>query len=165
MRFLCPCCFFWGAFFETPRQTKDNNLVQEKNETNLEPKNNNITPTLNEEIKRKFISRQDSIAQVSRITINNEKVSGSISLTGGIFDDLSFKNYKQDLNSDEKVVFLHPKQTQDGYYIETGWTSLGNKIKVPTLESVWSPKGNRNLDKNTPVILEWNNGQGLILKK
>ena len=42
---------FWGAFFETPRQTKDNNLVQEKNETNLEPKNNNITPTLNEEIK------------------------------------------------------------------------------------------------------------------
>ena len=46
---------FWGAFFETPRQTKDNNLVQEKNETNLEPKNNNITPTLNEEIKRKFM--------------------------------------------------------------------------------------------------------------
>ncbi len=156
---------FWGAFFETPRQAKDNNLVQEKNETSLEPKNNNITPTLNEEIKSKFISRQDSIAQVSRITINNEKVSGSISLTGGIFDDLSFKNYKQDLNSDEKVVFLHPKQTQDGYYIETGWTSLGNKIKVPTLESVWSPKGNRNLDENTPVILEWNNGQGLIFKK
>ena len=44
------------------------------------------------------------------------------------------KIIKKSLNSDEKVVFLHPSETKDGYFIETGWTSIGNKIKVPTLE-------------------------------
>ena len=155
---------FWGAFFETPRQAKDKSTVQEKSENKFKS-STDITPTLNEQVKSKFISRKDSIAQVGRITINNEKVNGSISLRGGIFDDLSFKNYMQELESKEEVVFLHPKETEDGFYIETGWTSVGNKIKVPTLDTVWSVKGNRNLDEKTPVVLEWNNGQGLIFKK
>ena len=155
---------FWGAFFETPRQDKDKNFVQEKSETKFKS-STDITPTLNEQVKSKFTSRKDSIAQVGRITINNKKVNGSISLRGGIFDDLSFKNYMQELDSKEEVVFLNPKETEDGFYIETGWTSVGNKIKVPTLDTVWSVKGNRNLDEKTPVVLEWNNGQGLIFKK
>ena len=87
---------FWGAFFETPRQVKDKSTVQEKSETKFKS-STDITPTLNEQVKSKFISRKDSIAQVGRITINNEKVNGSISLRGGIFDDLSFKNYMQDV--------------------------------------------------------------------
>ena len=69
------------------------------------------------------------------------------------------------MESDEKVVFLNPKETEDGYYIETGWTSLGNKIKVPTIESIWSIKGDRTLGENGKIILEWNNGEGIVFKK
>ena len=97
--------------------------------------------------------------------IENEKVTGSLSLQGAIFDDLSFKKYKKDLKSEENVIFLNPKKTEDGYYIETGWTSVGNKVKVPSLESLWSVKGNKVLNEKNNVVLEWNNGEGLIFKK
>ena len=62
------------------------------------------------------------LAKSDRVIIENKKVTGSLSLQGGIFDDLSFKNYKKDLKSEENVVFLNPKKTEDGYFIETGWT-------------------------------------------
>ena len=88
-----------------------------------------------------------------RVLIENEKVIGSISLQGAIFDDLSFKNYKTTLKSDENVVFLNPKQIEDGYYIETGWTSVGNKIEVPGVNSIWKVRGNRVLTKNSEVNL------------
>ena len=39
------------------------------------------------------------------------------------------------------------------------------KLKIPTKESVWSVKGNNILSDNSPVILQWNNGEGIILKK
>ena len=61
--------------------------------------------------------------------------------------------------------FLNPKETKNGYFIESGWASIGNKIKVPTSKSVWSVIGNKILSSNSPVALEWDNGSGLIFKK
>ena len=61
--------------------------------------------------------------------------------------------------------FLNPKNTDDGFYIETGWTSINNKIKVPSKNSVWKLKNNTFLSDNQPIILEWNNGEGIIFKK
>ena len=86
-------------------------------------------------------------------------------MKGAIFDDLSFKKYQKKLGSEEKVIFLNPKDTIDGYFIETGWTSIGNKIKVPTIDTEWKVKGNRILTDKQPIILEWNNDQGLVFQK
>ena len=153
---------FWGAFFETPRQVKEptNNKIVKEN-----VQQNEIVPSIGQEKINSEISRDDAITEVDRVIIENEKVRGSLSLQGAIFDDLSFKKYKKDLRSEENVIFLNPKKTEDGYYIETGWTSVGNKVKVPNLESLWSVKGNKVLNEKNNVILEWNNGEGLIFKK
>ena len=153
---------FWGAFFETPRQVKEptNNKIVKEN-----VQQNEIVPSIGQEKINSEISRDDAITEVDRVIIENEKVTGSLSLQGAIFDDLSFKKYKKDLRSEENVIFLNPKKTEDGYYIETGWTSVGNKVKVPNLESLWSVKGNKVLNEKNNVILEWNNGEGLIFKK
>ncbi len=155
---------FWGAFFETPRQDVRPLTTQEQaTDKKVE---NEILPTINQNIVEKTISRKDSLAKSDRVIIENDKVNGSISLEGGILDDLSFKNYKKKLNSEERVIFLHPSETKDGYFIETGWTSIGNKIKVPTNQTVWSVKGNKFLSEKNPVTLEWNNGSGLkFIKK
>ena len=156
---------FWGAFFETPRQVKEDQNVNSGQIT----KNNNlqseITPNITPEKIVTEISRKDALTKVNRVIIENEKVRGSISLQGAIFDDLSFKNYKTTLNSDENVIFLNPKETTDGYYIESGWTSVGNKIAVPNLDSIWKVKGNRVLSDKNNVSLEWDNGKGLIFTK
>ena len=155
---------FWGAFFETPRQVKEN-----QNPSNLQANQNkiqnDITPNINQEKIIKKISRKDALTEVDRVIIENEKVKGSISLKGALFDDLSFKNYKKDLKSEDNVILLNPKEIEDGYYIETGWASVGNEVVVPGVDSLWQVKGNRVLNEKNSVILEWNNGKGLIFKK
>ena len=69
------------------------------------------------------------------------------------------------MKSEDNVILLNPKEIEDGYYIETGWASVGNEVVVPGVDSLWQVKGNRVLNEKNAVILEWNNGKGLIFKK
>ena len=152
---------FWAAFFETPEQidTKNTSKQIERNQTT------NITPSINETKILKKISRNESLNSSKRIKIENNNIIGSLSLEGGLIDDISFKNHKQNLKNNKNVEFLNPAATENGFYIETGWTSLGNKIKVPSKKSLWSITGSPVLSENTPIILQWNNGEGIIFKK
>ena len=111
--------------------------------------NNDITPNINETKVQVPVSRKDSLKKAKRIKVENDKIKGSISLQGGILDDLSFKGYKENLEKEDNVVFLNPKESEDGYFVETGWTSIGNTIKVPTINSIWSVVGNETLGKKT----------------
>ena len=151
---------FWAAFFESPKPV-NNNTPQQQKKTN----ENIITPNINESLKVDTISREDSIKSSERIKIENDSIIGSMSLEGGLIDDISFKKYKKNLENNLNVEFLNPAQTENGFYVETGWTSIGNKIKVPSKKSIWKVNGNKILSSNEPVILEWNNGDGIIFKK
>jgi YidC/Oxa1 family membrane protein insertase len=152
---------FWGAFVETPKQenVKYPQKQVEKNQTTI------ITPSINETQVVKKISRNDSINSSKRIKIENNNIRGSLNLEGGLIDDISFKNHKESLKNNKNIEFLNPAQTENGFYIETGWTSIGGKIKVPSKNSIWNVKGNNILGENKPVILQWNNNQGIIFKK
>ena len=154
---------FWGAFFDTPKQQR--NVVSQKQERNLNSSTNQITPDINQFKNETSLSRKDAITQNDRVIIKNDNVEGSISLKGAVIDDLSFIKYKKELRNEDKVVFLNPKEIADGYYVETGWSSIGNKVKVPNIETQWSVKGNKLLNQNNSVTLIWNNGEGIIFKK
>ena len=151
---------FWGAFFETPK--KQTSIQNQEKISDVE---NEITPSINQKIQKKSLSRQDALSESDRVLIKNKNVEGSISLKGGILDDLSFINYKKELNDEQRVVFLNPKEIEDGYFVETGWTSIKNEVKVPALDTQWKVKGNKLLSPGNPVVLEWNNNEGLIFKK
>ena len=155
---------FWGAYFEQPKPT-ENNLVQQNVKNKNEKTNNKIAPSINEVLKIESISREDSINNEKRIKIENNNISGSILLKGGIIDDVSFKKYKQNLKNKKNVVFLNPQNTENGYFVETGWTSIGSKIKVPSINSNWNVSGNNILSENNPVTLVWKNGEGVTFKK
>ena len=154
---------FWGAFFDTPKQQR--NVVSQKQERSLNSSTNQITPDINQFKTETTLSRKDAITQNDRVIIKNDNVEGSISLKGAVIDDLSFIKYKKELKNEDKVVFLNPKEIADGYYVETGWSSIGNKVKVPNIETQWSVKGNKLLNQNNSVTLVWNNGEGIIFKK
>tara|TARA_B100000965_G_scaffold389119_1_gene394420 strand:- start:15 stop:1712 length:1698 start_codon:yes stop_codon:yes gene_type:complete len=157
---------FWSAFFETPRPIETGNIVQkEKSDSNKALEGDAITPNINQLELQTAIPREESIKKTQRIQIENNKIKGSLSLQGAIFDDLSFKDHKKNLEDNDSVVFLNPRESENGYFVETGWTSIGNKIKVPTINSTWSVKGNNILGTNKPIILEWNNNEGLIFRK
>ncbi len=153
---------FWGAFFETPKKSidpkKDQKVEQRSGQTT-------IAPTINQPTIIKNISREESLKKSKRIKIENNSIIGSINLRGAQIDDISFKNHKQKVEGNKNIVFLNPAETENGFYIETGWTSVGNKIKIPTKESTWSVKGNNILSDNSPVVLQWNNGEGIIFEK
>ncbi|MBD1150049.1 membrane protein insertase YidC [Pelagibacterales bacterium SAG-MED29] len=151
---------FWAAFFENPKPANDNAVQQQK-----KANENNITPNIDESLKINLISREDSIKSSERIKIENDSIIGSMSLEGGLIDDISFKKHKQNLENNLNVEFLNPAQTENGFYVETGWTSIGNKIKVPSKKSIWKVNGGKILSNNQPVLLEWNNGEGIIFKK
>ena len=152
---------FWAAFFESPKPIEKNNIQTEDQKSN----ENNITPNIDTVLNVKIISREESIQKSKRVKIENDNIIGSISLKGGLIDDISFKNHKQNLENKKSIEFLNPAETKDGFYAETGWTSIKNKIKVPNKESVWKIVGNDTLTENQPITLEWNNGNGIIFKK
>ena len=153
---------FWSAFFPPPEPTKKTNTeIKEKNSLT----ENNILPNINEVVEEKSVSREQSLTEGKRIQIENNFIKGTLLLKGGIIDDVSFKTHKKDIKNGENVILLNPKDTKDGYYVETGWTSIGNKIDVPNFNSKWNLVGNSNLAPNNPVILEWKNKNGIIFRK
>jgi len=151
---------FWATFFEAPiieQPITDNEIT--KNESTS-------TPSIEEIEASKKISRKEAINKSNRIFLENENIIGSISLEGAIIDDITFKKYRKNLKTEEKVIFLNPKNSKEGYYIESGWASSGNeKLKLPLDKTIWKVKGNNLLRPNNPVLLEWNNNEGLIFTK
>ena len=159
---------FWGAFFETPKKDnqnlKSNNQIQQKTEDSITP-NTNQAPSINQINVEKKLSREESINKSNRIKIENENIVGSISLEGGLIDDISFKNHKQKVDGEKNIEFLNPSQSENGFYVESGWAGIGNNIKVPTKNSKWEVEGNRTLTNKSPVTIKWDNKEGIIFKK
>jgi len=153
---------FWGAFFETPRKSAEQNNAQQADQNNNQ---SSIAPTINQPLIIKKVTREEAINKSKRIKIENENVVGSLSLEGALIDDISFKNHKQKVVDDENTVFLYPSDTKNGFFIETGWTSIGNKIKVPSNNSIWTVKGNNTLTEKSPVVIQWDNNEGIIFEK
>ena len=155
----------WSLFFETPQVEKQN----ENQQTEVVKKNNTTNsdvPTVDTKNGAQAISREISIEGSDRFYFENKNVKGSIALKGALIDDIVFKNYKEEINDNRKVVYLNPKETKDGYFIETGWaTSNLEKASVPSPDSEWKVKGNKKLLPGNPVIIEWNNKSGLIFRK
>ena len=155
----------WSLFFETPQVEKQN----ENQQTEVVKKNNTTNsdvPTVDTKNGAQAISRENSIKGSDRFYFENKNVKGSITLKGALIDDIIFKNYKEEINDNRKVVYLNPKETKDGYFIETGWaTSNLEKASVPSPDSEWKVKGNKKLLPGNPVIIEWNNKSGLIFRK
>ena len=159
---------FWGAFFETPKKNsqdlKVNNQIQQKTENSITPSTNQ-SPSINQINIEKKLSRNESISKSDRIKIENENIIGSISLEGGLIDDISFKNHKQKVDGKKNIEFLNPLQSENGFYVESGWASVGNTIKVPTKNSKWKIEGNKILTNKSPITIKWDNKEGIIFKK
>ena len=152
----------WATFFEAPI------IEQEVPEKQITKNQDDSSPSVTDEDKeiKNEITRDDVINNTKRVSIENENIKGSISLQGAIIDDITFKNYNKTLSSENKVIFLNPKNSSEEYFIETGWASSGSEnIKLPVLDTIWKIKGNSRLTPNNPITLEWDNGDNLIFTK
>ena len=160
----------WATFFEPPpiekKITENENLVSKSEEVSSPSSEETSSPSIEDTKSSKKVTRNEAIRETSRVNLENASIRGSISLKGAVIDDITFKDYKASLDSEEKVIFLNPKNSSEGYYIETGWAASNyEKLKLPLASTVWKVIGNNTLTPNNPVVLEWSNNEGLIFTK
>ncbi len=149
------------SLFFIPENPKLNQDLIEKNKV----EQNTDTPVLDEKETLVQVSREDALKKDERIKFENQSIIGSISLKGATIDDLTFKNYKVSLESDEKIILLSPRNIEDGYLIESGFVTSDKNIDIPNSDSVWSVEGNTKLTEGNPIKLSWNNNQGITFEK
>ncbi len=150
----------YSLFFIPEQNPKNQNLVEkERIEQNTD------APSLEQKESLVTISRDEALNQSERIKFENNNIVGSISLKGASIDDLTFKNYKVDLNNEKRVILLGPRNINEGYLVESGFVTTDKNIDIPNSNTVWSIIGNNKLTDQSPIILSWTNNQGIKFEK
>ena len=109
----------YSLFFIPEQSSQNQNLIEkEKIEQNTD------TPSLEQKETLVKISREEALNQNERVEFENNNIIGSISLKGASIDDLTFKNYKVDLNNEKKVTLLGPRNIDEGYLVAVSYTHL-----------------------------------------
>ena len=122
-------------------------------------------PSLGQADPNSKTNDQTNILNASpRIKINSPKLTGSISLKGAQFDDLTLTGYKETIEADSKnVKLLSPVNGNSGYLATLGWWST-SQSKIPNKNTIW--KANKNtLSPENPVTLSWINSDGVVFQK
>ena len=146
-------------FFELPRMKKE-----EERQEHLKKTDKNIENNLadNEEISG-YLELNDALNKDERIKINASRLEGSISLKGLKIDDLTFKNYKETLNSNsEYVTLFKPSSTKGGYFSNFGWIngSSNKNLDLPNDKTIWKTDS-KEITGNNSAIFTWTNNQGI----
>ena len=149
----------YSLFFAPPPVTKENLAEKNKMEQSTD------APSLDQKENITEISREEALSQSKRIQFENQSIIGSISLKGAAIDDLTFKEYNVSLDSDEKVKLLAPRNTSDGYLIESGFITTDKNIDIPNSNSIWTTSGNNKLTNQSSIRLSWTNNQGITFEK
>ncbi|RTL53638.1 MAG: membrane protein insertase YidC [Bradyrhizobiaceae bacterium] len=121
------------------------------------------TPAQNAPIQ----DRATVIAASPRVKIDTPSVGGSISLKGARIDDVELLKYRETVDpKSPPIQLLSPTGTADPYYAEFGFVpAAGSTVKLPDANTVWKQEGSNTLTIATPVVLTYDNGEGLTFKR
>ena len=113
------------------------------------------------------VSRDIAIASTPRVKIDTPSVSGSISLRGARIDDLSLVKFRETVDpSSPAIVLYSPSGTAAPYYAEFGWVGAsGSTVRLPDQNTMWQQEGSNSLTPTTPVVLKYDNGDGLTFRR
>ena len=149
----------YALFFIDDKPTKKDLLIEKEKIENAE------TPKIEKKEIIKKISRVESISSTERIIFENDNIIGSISLTnGGAIDDFKFKKYNKELGGEDKIVLLNPSNVENGYFLNTGWTTNDN-VDVPKPDTTWKVTSNTKLTPDNPIKIFYENDQGIIFER
>jgi YidC/Oxa1 family membrane protein insertase len=150
----------YSLFFQPDPEVVKKNLAKQNNGVS-----NTDTPSLEKNENFIKLSREEALKENDRIKFENDNIIGSISLKGATIDDLTFKDYNVELNGNESVKLLNPRNVDDGYVIESGFVTNNKNIDIPNASTLWKISGNNILKVNNPIKLSWSNNQGITFEK
>ena len=145
------------SLFFAPEPNPRSQNVSEKNKI----EKNSDVPNLEQKETKVTISRNEAMIENERVYFENNNIKGSISLKGAVIDDLTFSKYNTELESNENVTLLHPRNIEDGYFVESGFVTSDKNIDIPNASTTWLLKGTKKLTDQSPIKLSWTNDQGI----
>jgi YidC/Oxa1 family membrane protein insertase len=157
--------FGWQFFYILPQQKAAEQAAA------LQKKTEQVQPTTSAAAPGTVVGaaqpREALLTQSSRLKIDSPDVDGSIRLQGAALDDLRLKKYRERVDpTSPEIVLLSPSGSANAYFVEHLMVpAVGQTVKVPTPETVWSAPAGAVLGPGTPVTLTWDNGEGVIFKR
>ncbi len=103
----------------------------------------------------------------SRVKIETPSLIGSISLKGARIDDLSLVKFRDTVDPASPAIVLYsPSGTAAPYYAEFGWVpAAGSTARVPDRNTEWQQESSGALTPTSPVVLKYDNGEGLTFRR
>ena len=113
------------------------------------------------------VDRNTALASTTRINIETPSVIGSISLKGARSDDLSLVKFRETVDPNSPpIVLSSPSGTAEPYYAEFGWVgAAGSTVRLPDQNTVWQQESIGALTPSSPVVLKYDNGEGLVFRR
>src|SRR5579871_4911619 len=113
------------------------------------------------------VSRESAIAATPRVKIETPTLAGSISLKGARIDDLSLIKFHETVDpKSPPIVLFSPSSTADPYYSEFGWVpAAGSTVRLPDQNTTWEQEGSGPLTPSSPLVLKYDNGEGLLFHR
>src|SRR5581483_3384237 len=113
------------------------------------------------------VTREQALAASPRVQIDTPFVKGSIALKGARIDDVSLATYHETVDPKSPIiVLLSPSGGPAPFYAEFGWVNgAGGTAKLPDANTVWTAASNGPLTPEHPLILTWDNGEGLVITR
>ena len=153
----------YSLFFQP---APDPNRIKKESTEKTKVVEDSETPALDQNENFSKLTRKEALNENKRIKFENDSIVGSINIgAGATIDDLTFKQYNTELDSNEKIVLLNPRKVENGYLIETGFVTNNKNIDVPNASTKWKVVGNQKLTNKNPVKLIWSNSQGIKFEK
>ena len=111
------------------------------------------------------LSRDAAKAQSPRLIVDTPALSGSIALKGARIDDLWLKRFGQEAKKGSPPVELfRPEGAEHAWFTDFGWVGMPG-MTLPTSQTVWTAAPGQVLRPNSPVVLTYDNGQGLVFNR
>jgi len=153
----------WHYLYEVPKREK----LQEQKKVDVAQKKIS-TPSdalLPEPTVQVAKGRMEVLQAAPRIQIKTPKLQGSLRLIGGRIDDLTLVQYRETIDKSSKPwTLLSPTGGKNAYFTEVGWITQDSSVKVPKSDTLWQSTST-TLTPNSPVVLTWDNGEGLIFER
>lgn len=151
----------WFALFPPPEPAPQETVTQEE----LVPP----PPQATSEGVADASMADETATGTVRVSIESERLTGTIALTGGRIDDLQLRDYRETTAPASDIVHLFNPVggNREPFYALYGWSPRGalGFDQVPGPNTVWEQVGSNTLTTDNPVTLRWDNGEGLVFTR
>ena len=150
-------------FFFAPKKQTQNNLNNINiNNDSLKDKQELETdaPSISEKLPSKT---SNASLNEKRVSFKSKRLEGSINLYGATIDEIILSDYFETIDKEKKVRLLQKENSASPYFLRLGWASTDKSLKLPNKDSLW--RFLRSENNKEKVELEWDNNQGLSIKR